>query len=88
MLIDELTIEGWTDETRRVEATALVLMFDLPERRQAVEDAVAMLADDPVEGDQTTASAVAILEAIALARDAASPLAAQALLTWLSGDTA
>jgi len=84
MLIDELTTEGWTPDTRTLEATALVMMLSLDERKQAVEDAAAMLSPDPVEGDPQTAAGVAILEALALTRDEASPRAARALLAWLT----
>lgn len=69
------TVEGWTEETRHVEATALVMLLDPNEYEQAIRDATVLL-DNP----EHMAAAVAILETFV---KAGFPQAAKALLKWL-----
>ena len=72
-------VEGWTEETRDLEATALVLMLDPDEYAPAIEDAAALLETEHAP------AAVAILERLAVA---GQPKAAQKLLAWIGEDGA
>lgn len=72
-VISEMTVEGWTEETRHVEATALVMLLDPEERLTAIADCKQLLDTHP-------GPAVAILERLAVS---GYPQAARVLLDWL-----
>jgi hypothetical protein len=74
LVIGPEAVDGWTEETRQVEATALVLLLDPADYDAAVEDAGALLETEHAP------AAVAILERLAVG---GKPKAAQKLLAWL-----
>jgi hypothetical protein len=74
LVIGSEAVEGWAEETRQAEATALVLLLEPNDYASAIEDAAALLETEHAP------AAVAILERFAVA---GYPKAAQKLLAWL-----
>jgi hypothetical protein len=77
-IIVPMTVESWTEETRGIEAAALVMLLDPHEREQALDDAAAML-----DVEETAPAAVSILEALIVHEPTLRAKAAQTLLDWL-----